>query len=88
MVVVAGTRAWAPSSWELSSGATCVPRRRCCGPTDRSRRSVPGDSARPAALNDLATDAEVTRRSSRLRADARAEGGTLRATDLIENMLA
>lgn len=52
------------------------------------KRSVPGDSARPAALNDLATDAEVTRRSARLRADARAEGGTLRATDLIENMLA
>lgn len=40
------------------------------------------------ALNDLATDAEVTRRSARLRADALAEGGTLRATDLIENMLA
>ncbi|MGW2060406.1 hypothetical protein ACWCO9_06910 [Streptomyces sp. NPDC001937] len=33
-------------------------------------------------MNDLATDAEVTRRSARLRADARAEGGTLRATDL------
>nr|WTB28884.1 glycosyl transferase [Streptomyces sp. NBC_00830] len=41
-----------------------------------------------AALNDLVTDAEVTRRSALLRADARAEGGTLRAADLIENMLA
>lgn len=41
-----------------------------------------------AALNDLVTDAEVARRSARLRAGARAEGGTQRAADLIENMLA
>ncbi|NUP36543.1 MAG: glycosyl transferase [Streptomyces sp.] len=41
-----------------------------------------------AALNDLVTDAEVARRSALLRADARAEGGTRRAADLIENMLA
>ncbi|WP_409471532.1 macrolide family glycosyltransferase [Streptomyces sp. HC307] len=41
-----------------------------------------------AALNELVTDTEVARRSAQLRADARAEGGTLRAADLIENMLA
>ncbi|MGO4426465.1 nucleotide disphospho-sugar-binding domain-containing protein, partial [Streptomyces sp. MCAF7] len=41
-----------------------------------------------AALNDLVTDAEVGRRSALLRAGARAEGGTPRAADLIENMLA
>ncbi|MEV6139161.1 macrolide family glycosyltransferase [Nocardia sp. NPDC051990] len=40
-----------------------------------------------AALHDLVTDAEVARRSARLRADAQAEGGTPRAADLIENML-
>ncbi|WP_260615138.1 macrolide family glycosyltransferase [Microbispora sp. KK1-11] len=40
-----------------------------------------------AALDDLVTDAEVARRSARLRAAAQAEGGTLRAADLIENML-
>ncbi|MDF3293031.1 macrolide family glycosyltransferase [Streptomyces silvisoli] len=40
------------------------------------------------ALNDLVTDAEAARRSARLRAGARAEGGTTRAADLIENMLA
>ncbi|MDW6065699.1 glycosyltransferase [Streptomyces sp. FXJ1.4098] len=40
------------------------------------------------ALNDLVTDAEVGRRSALLRAGARAEGGTPRAADLIENMLA
>ncbi|MGP9022978.1 macrolide family glycosyltransferase [Streptomyces sp. BR1] len=40
------------------------------------------------ALNDLVTDAEVARRSAQLRADVRAEGGTSRAADLIENMLA
>jgi MGT family glycosyltransferase len=39
------------------------------------------------ALKDLVTDAEVARRSARLRAGARAEGGTPRAADLIENML-
>ncbi len=40
-----------------------------------------------AALTDLVTDAEVARRSALLRADARAEGGTSRAADLIENLL-
>ncbi|WP_040749456.1 macrolide family glycosyltransferase [Nocardia transvalensis] len=39
------------------------------------------------ALHDLVTDAEVARRSARLRADALAEGGTARAADLIEAML-
>jgi MGT family glycosyltransferase len=39
------------------------------------------------ALSELVADAEVTRRSMRLRADARAEGGTTRAADLIEHML-
>ncbi|MFE0879353.1 macrolide family glycosyltransferase [Streptomyces smyrnaeus] len=41
-----------------------------------------------AALLDLVTDAEVARRSAQLRADARAEGGTSRAADLIEEMSA
>lgn len=40
-----------------------------------------------AALNDLVTDAEVARRSARLRASGRAAGGTPRAADLIEDML-
>lgn len=40
-----------------------------------------------AALIDLVTDTEVALRSARLRTDARAEGGTVRAADLIENML-
>ncbi|MEV6028767.1 macrolide family glycosyltransferase [Streptomyces sp. NPDC052036] len=40
-----------------------------------------------AALNDLVADAEVARRSALLRAGTRAEGGTHRAADLIENML-
>jgi MGT family glycosyltransferase len=39
------------------------------------------------ALGELVADAEVARRSARLRADARAEGGTTRAADLIEHML-
>ncbi|WP_280425634.1 macrolide family glycosyltransferase [Nocardia carnea] len=39
------------------------------------------------ALSDLVADPEVSRRSARLRAQARAEGGTGRAADLIENML-
>ncbi|MEU5312488.1 macrolide family glycosyltransferase [Streptomyces sp. NPDC021562] len=39
------------------------------------------------ALHELVTDAEVARRSALLRARARAEGGTLHAADLIENML-
>ncbi|MEV5769172.1 macrolide family glycosyltransferase [Micromonospora sp. NPDC052213] len=41
-----------------------------------------------AALNDLVTDAQVARRSALLRVGAQAEGGTPRAADLIENMLA
>jgi MGT family glycosyltransferase len=41
-----------------------------------------------AALNELVTDTEVARRLAQLRADARAEGGTPRAANLIENMLA
>ena len=40
-----------------------------------------------AALNDLIIDAQVTRRTAQLRTAARAEGGTTRAADLIENML-
>jgi len=40
-----------------------------------------------AALHDLVGDAEVARRSAQMRADASAEGGTLRAVDLIENAL-
>ncbi|RCV57577.1 macrolide family glycosyltransferase [Marinitenerispora sediminis] len=40
-----------------------------------------------AALHDLVTDAEVARRSALLAADARAEGGTMRAADLVEEML-
>ncbi|MFF3532425.1 macrolide family glycosyltransferase [Streptomyces sp. NPDC002466] len=39
------------------------------------------------ALNDLVTDPEVRRRSAGLRSAARAEGGTARAADLIEEML-
>ncbi|MCX4791193.1 MULTISPECIES: macrolide family glycosyltransferase [unclassified Streptomyces] len=40
-----------------------------------------------AALAELVTDAETTRRSALLQAEARAEGGTPRAADLIEDML-
>lgn len=40
-----------------------------------------------AALNDLLTDEDVSRRSARLRTQALAEGGTGRAADLIENLL-
>ncbi|WP_343245632.1 macrolide family glycosyltransferase [Streptomyces sp. SID4985] len=40
-----------------------------------------------AALTELVTDPEVARRSAQLRAEARAEGGTRRAADLIEDML-
>ncbi|MEV4128134.1 macrolide family glycosyltransferase [Nocardia sp. NPDC049707] len=40
-----------------------------------------------AALDDLVHDTEVACRSAQLRADTRAEGGTHRAADLIENML-
>ncbi|MFI9307075.1 macrolide family glycosyltransferase [Streptomyces triculaminicus] len=39
------------------------------------------------ALSELVADPEVARRSARLRADVRAEGGSVRAADLIENML-
>ncbi|MES9509096.1 macrolide family glycosyltransferase [Streptomyces sp. NPDC000609] len=39
------------------------------------------------ALLELAADPEVARRSAELRAAARAEGGTARAADLIEEML-
>ncbi|MFI6122602.1 macrolide family glycosyltransferase [Streptomyces sp. NPDC051064] len=41
-----------------------------------------------AALDDLVGDPERVDRSERLQAAARAEGGTARAADLIENMLA
>lgn len=41
-----------------------------------------------AAFDDLVTDPEVARRSALLRDTARAEGGTRRAADLIENVLA
>ncbi|MFI9594721.1 macrolide family glycosyltransferase [Nonomuraea sp. NPDC052265] len=40
-----------------------------------------------AALNELVADPEVARRLTRLRAEARAEGGTARAADLVEQML-
>ncbi|MFI1235305.1 macrolide family glycosyltransferase [Nocardia salmonicida] len=40
-----------------------------------------------SALNDLIGDPEVARRSAQLRTRAQAEGGTIRAADLIENML-
>jgi UDP:flavonoid glycosyltransferase YjiC (YdhE family) len=41
-----------------------------------------------SALLELTTDPEVAGRSARLRAEARAEGGTTRAADLLEGMLA
>ncbi|MEU8541003.1 macrolide family glycosyltransferase [Streptomyces sp. NPDC048717] len=41
-----------------------------------------------AALRELTEDPEVAGRSARLRADALAEGGTARAADVIEDMLA
>ncbi|MGW4298328.1 macrolide family glycosyltransferase [Streptomyces sp. NPDC004646] len=40
-----------------------------------------------AALIELITDPEVARRCTRLSAEARAEGGTRRAADLVEDML-
>ncbi len=40
------------------------------------------------ALHDLVTDPERVERSTRLRDAARAEGGTPRAADLVEDMLA
>ncbi|MGW6620036.1 nucleotide disphospho-sugar-binding domain-containing protein [Nocardia sp. NPDC055002] len=39
------------------------------------------------ALHDVITDPRVARRCARLRADAHAEGGTMRAADLIEKLL-
>ncbi|MFD7526489.1 macrolide family glycosyltransferase [Streptomyces sp. NPDC059849] len=39
------------------------------------------------ALTELVADPEVARRSARLRSEARAEGGTPRAADLIEELL-
>lgn len=41
-----------------------------------------------AALDELVTDPETARRSAQLRADAGSEGGSPRAADLIEDMLA
>ncbi|MFD5696057.1 macrolide family glycosyltransferase [Streptomyces rubiginosohelvolus] len=41
-----------------------------------------------AALNDLVTDPETARRSARLRAETRSEGGTPRAVRLIEDLMA
>ncbi|WP_262380201.1 macrolide family glycosyltransferase [Nonomuraea sp. PA05] len=40
-----------------------------------------------SALLELTADPEVARRSARLQADARAEGGTTRAADLVEQLL-
>ncbi|MEV0384979.1 macrolide family glycosyltransferase [Nonomuraea sp. NPDC050643] len=40
-----------------------------------------------AALSELVADPDVARRSTRLQTEARAEGGTTRAADLIERML-
>ncbi|WP_378741125.1 macrolide family glycosyltransferase [Nocardia brasiliensis] len=39
------------------------------------------------ALHELVSDPEVARRLEQLRADTKAEGGTTRATDLIENII-
>lgn len=39
------------------------------------------------ALDELLADPEVARRSASVRAEARAEGGTLRAADLVEELL-
>ncbi|MFF7363047.1 macrolide family glycosyltransferase [Streptomyces sp. NPDC008125] len=41
-----------------------------------------------SALDELLADPEVARRSASVRAEARAEGGTLRAADLVEELLA
>lgn len=40
------------------------------------------------ALVELVDDPTVARRSARLRAEVRSEGGTMRAADLIEELLA
>ncbi|MEU2249264.1 macrolide family glycosyltransferase [Streptomyces sp. NPDC019224] len=54
-------------------------------------RRVDTDDATPEVLRDaltaLVTDPGVARRSARLRDDARAEGGTPRAADLVEELL-
>lgn len=54
-------------------------------------RRIDTDDATPqnlrAALMDLVGDAGVADRSARLRAEARTEGGTMRAADLIEALL-
>ena len=54
-------------------------------------RRIDTDDATPEALREalvaLTSDPEVARRSAQLRADARAEGGTARAADLLEQML-
>ncbi|MEU5825058.1 macrolide family glycosyltransferase [Streptomyces sp. NPDC047803] len=54
-------------------------------------RRVDTDDATPEALREaldtLVNDPEVARRSARLRDDARAEGGTRRAADLVEELL-
>lgn len=55
-----------------------------------ARRVDTGDATPQAlreALTALVSDPEVARRSARLRADARAEGGTARAADLLEEVL-
>ncbi|MYT53860.1 glycosyl transferase [Streptomyces sp. SID7815] len=55
-----------------------------------ARRIDTADATAPAlrtALTELVADPEVARRSARLRACARAEGGTARAADLVEEML-
>lgn len=54
-------------------------------------RRIDTDDATPEALREallaLASDPEVARRSARLRDEARAEGGTRRAADLVEELL-
>jgi MGT family glycosyltransferase len=55
-----------------------------------ARRIDTADSTAQAlrtTLLELTTDAEVVRRSTVLQADARAEGGTMRAADIIESLL-
>ncbi|MEV4206014.1 hypothetical protein [Nocardia salmonicida] len=49
--------------------------------------STPRKPPPTTSLNDLIGDPEVARRSAQLRTRAQAEGGTIRAADLIENML-
>ncbi|NUS74017.1 MAG: glycosyl transferase [Corynebacteriales bacterium] len=54
-------------------------------------RRIDTSDATPTALwtavTELVADEEVARRSARLRAEARAEGGTMRAADLIEKYM-